>query len=73
MEYASTTPLAYQEKLLAAAQWLDRPDVAELPYSPFDVPDVLVATEAVVQSSDGLSLTMRSYPVAPNAVRSATR
>jgi transcriptional regulator with XRE-family HTH domain len=71
MEYAPTTPLAYQEKLLtAAAGWLDRPDVAELPYSPFDVLDVLLATEAVVQSSDGPSLTMRSYPVAPDAVRS---
>ena len=71
MEYAPTTPLAYQEKLLAiVARWLNRPDIAELPYSPFDVLEVLLATEAVVQSSDGLSLTMRSYPVAPVAVRS---
>jgi transcriptional regulator with XRE-family HTH domain len=70
MEYAPTTPLAYQEKLLTvAARWLDRPDLPDLPYSPFDVLDVLLATEAVVQSSDGLSLTMRSYPVAPGAVR----
>jgi len=31
----------------------------------------LLATEAVVQTSDGLSLTIRSYPVAPDAVSDA--
>jgi transcriptional regulator with XRE-family HTH domain len=70
MEYAPTTPLSYHEGLLSvAARWLDQPHAADLPYSPFDVLDVLLATEAVVQSSDGLSLTMRSYRVAPEVVR----
>ena len=70
LEYAPTTPVGYQEELLAtAARWLDQPNLADLPYSPFDVLDVLLATEAVVQFSDGLSLTMRSFPVAPDAVR----
>jgi len=70
MEYAPTTPLAYQEELLAVAtRWLDQPDIADLPYSPFDVLDVLLATEAVVQSSDGLSFTMRSFPVTPGVVQ----
>jgi len=70
MEYAPTTPLAYHEELLSVAtRWLDHPDIADLPYSPFDVLDVLLSTEAVVQSSDGLSFTMRSYPVTPEVVR----
>jgi Helix-turn-helix len=70
MEYAPTTPLAYQEKLLTVAgRWLEQPEAGDLPYSPFDVLEVLLATEAVVRSSDGLSLTMRSYPVTPEAVR----
>lgn len=70
MQYAPTTPLAYQERLLAVVgRWLEQPKVGDLLYSPFDVLEVLLATEAVVQSSDGLSLTMRSYPVAPEVVR----
>ena len=70
MEYAPTTPLAYHEELLSVAtRWLDHPDIADLPYSPFDVLDVLLATEAVVQSSDGRSFTMRSYPVTPGVVQ----
>jgi transcriptional regulator with XRE-family HTH domain len=68
--YAPTTPLVYQENLLAVVSaWLDEPDPGGLPYSPFDVLEELLATEAVVQTSDGLSLTIRSYPVAPDAVR----
>ncbi len=68
--YAPTTPLVYQENLLAAVSaWLDQPDPGDLPYSPFDVLEELLATEAVVQTSDGLSLTIRSFPVAPDAVR----
>lgn len=68
--YAPTTPLVYQENLLAAVSaWLDEPDQGDLPYSPFDVLEELLATEAVVQSSDGSSLTIGSYPVAPDAVR----
>ena len=68
--YAPTTPLVYQGKLFAVVSaWLDEPDPGELPYSPFDVLEELLATEAVVQTSDGLSLTIRSYPVAPGAVR----
>jgi transcriptional regulator with XRE-family HTH domain len=67
--YAPTTPLVYQENLLAVASaWLDEPDPGDLPYSPFDVLEELLATEAVVQTSDGSSLTIRSYPVAPDAV-----
>jgi transcriptional regulator with XRE-family HTH domain len=68
--YAPTTALVYQESLLAVVSaWLDEPDPGDLPYSPFDVLEELLATEAVVQTSDGLSLTIRSYPVAPGAVR----
>lgn len=68
--YAPTTPIAYQERLLAVvSDWFKQPELTGLLYSPFDVLDVLLATEAVVESSDGLSLTMRSYPVAPDAVR----
>jgi transcriptional regulator with XRE-family HTH domain len=68
--YAPTTPLVYQENLFAVVSaWLDEPDPGDLPYSPFDVLEELLATEAVVQTSDGLSLTIRSYPVAPGAVR----
>lgn len=68
--YAPTTPIAYQEQLLAVVSgWFQGLDSADALYSPFDVLDVLLATEAVVQSSDGLSLTMRSYPVALDAVR----
>jgi transcriptional regulator with XRE-family HTH domain len=71
MGYAPSTPLAYHEELLSvAASWLNQSDVADLPYSPFDVLDVLLATEAVVHSSDGLTLTMRSYPVSPEVVHS---
>ena len=70
MEYAPTTPLTYHEELLSVApRWLDYPDIGDLPCSPFDVLDVLLATEAVVHSSDGLSLTMRSYPVTPEIVQ----
>jgi transcriptional regulator with XRE-family HTH domain len=68
--YAPTTPLVYQENLFAVVSaWLDEPDPGDLPYSPFDVLEELLATEAVVQTSDGMSLTIRSYPVAPDAVR----
>lgn len=68
--YAPTTPLVYQENLFAVVSaWLDEPDPGDLPYSPFDVLEELLATEAVVQTSDGLSLTIRSYPVPPDAVR----
>jgi ribosome-binding protein aMBF1 (putative translation factor) len=71
MGYAPTTPLFYQENLLAVAgRWLAQPEIGDLPHSPFDVLDVLLATEAVVHSSDGLSFTMRSYPVTPAVVRS---
>jgi transcriptional regulator with XRE-family HTH domain len=67
--YAPATPLAYQESLMAVvAAWLDHPDLDHV-HSPFDVLEELLATEATVQSSDGLSLTIRSYPVVPAAVR----
>jgi len=68
--YAPTTPLVHQENLLAVVSaWLDEPDPGDFAYSPFDVLEELLATEAVVHTSDGLSLTIRSYPVAPDAVR----
>jgi transcriptional regulator with XRE-family HTH domain len=68
--YAPTTPVVYQEQLLAVVSaWLDEPWSADVPYSPFDILEALLATEAVEQTSDGLSLTIRSYPVAPDAVR----
>ena len=70
ISYAPTTPLRYHEELLAtAARWFGRPDLGDLLYSPFEVLEPLLVTEAVVQSSDGLSLTMTTYPVAPGVVR----
>ncbi|HXZ76289.1 MAG TPA: hypothetical protein VEH31_36205, partial [Streptosporangiaceae bacterium] len=70
ISYAPTTPLRYHEELLAtAARWFDRPDLGDLLYSPFEVLEPLLVTEAVVQSSDGLSLTMTTYPVSPDVVQ----
>lgn len=69
ISYAPTTPLRYHEELLAAAaRWFGRPDLGDLLYSPFEVLEPLLVTEAVVQSSDGLSLTLTTYPVSPGVV-----
>ena len=69
--YAPTTPLVYQENLFAVVSgWLDEPDPGNLPHSPFDVLEELLTSEAVVQTIDGLTMTFRSYPVAPDAVHS---
>jgi transcriptional regulator with XRE-family HTH domain len=69
ISYAPTTPLRYHEELLAtAARRFGRPDLGHLLYSPFDVLEPLLVTEAVVRSSDGLSLTLTTYPVSPGVV-----
>ncbi len=38
-------------------------------YSPFDVLEMLLSTEATDQASDGLSLTISTYPLVPDVVR----
>jgi transcriptional regulator with XRE-family HTH domain len=68
--YSPTTPLAYSEALLAAGKrWLAQPEALDAPYSPFDILEMLLATEATDQVSDGLSLTISTYPVALGVVR----
>lgn len=70
ISYAPSTPLRYHQELLAtAARWFDRPDLGDLPYSPFEVLEPLLVTEAVVQTSDGLSLTLTTYPVSPGVAQ----
>ncbi len=68
--YNPTTPLVYQDALLAAGKrWLAQPETVDAPYSPFDVLEMLLSTEATDQASDGLSLTISTYPLVPDVVR----
>ena len=56
--------------LIAAAQdWLRDPDVAEWPYSPFEVLSPMLATETADRVPDMLALRLRAYAVNAEAVR----
>jgi hypothetical protein len=70
MEYSPMTPRQFHEELLAVAErWLSEPEPEDAPHSPFDILELLLATEATNHMSDGSSLTITTYPVAPDAVR----
>ena len=53
----------------AAERWLEEDDVAELPYSPFDILENILATEGSDDFSEGLTITFRPYAINLPAVR----
>jgi transcriptional regulator with XRE-family HTH domain len=62
-------PKAFQEALIDAAErWLRRDDIADWPWSPFEVIKPILATVTESRFSDGLSLTLRSHPISVGAV-----
>lgn len=68
--YGPAKPAIFQKILIDAAErWLRRTDLAEWPYSPFEVLKPLLATEVEIRHSDGLSITLRALPVAAGAVK----
>jgi transcriptional regulator with XRE-family HTH domain len=69
-EYAVGKPAEFQYGMVAAAQrWLRDDDVAAHAHSPFAVLEPILATEVEQRRFDGLTLTLRAYPVDADAVR----
>ncbi len=68
--YGIGKPRVFQKILIDAVQrWLEREDLEDWAYSPFEVVRPLLATEAEVRRSDGLSITLQSLPVKVDAVK----
>lgn len=68
--YSPGKPLDFYEALIAAAQeWLRDPEVAEWPYSPFEVLSPMLATEIMDHIPDAMALRIRAYAVNAEAVR----
>ncbi len=68
--YGVAKPAVFQEILVDGVErWLEREDLGEWPYSPFEVIKPLLATEVEVRRSDGLSLTLQSFLVNVEAVK----
>jgi len=69
-EYHIGKPLAYNEAVIDAAErWFANEQLGDLPYSPFDVLETLLATEGYDHSSDGVKLSFRPYTINVGAVQ----
>ncbi|MFT7840680.1 helix-turn-helix domain-containing protein [Saccharothrix sp. BKS2] len=68
-EYAVGKPVEFQYGMIASARrWLHDDDVAAHTHSPFAVLEPILATEAEQRRFDGLTMTLRAYPVNVEAV-----
>lgn len=69
--YQIGKPLEFNNAMVDAAEsWLGDDDVAELPYSPFDILDNIMATEGYDDFSEGITISFRPYSINLPAVRS---
>ncbi len=67
--YGVAKPPVFQEIVTDAVQrWLEREDITDWPYSPFEVLEPLLATEVESRRSDGLSITLSGHAVRIEAV-----
>jgi transcriptional regulator with XRE-family HTH domain len=68
-EYQIGKPRLYNEAVVdAAARWLAQPEVGDLPHSPFDVLEVLLASELEERIPRDHKLLLRSRPLNVDAV-----
>lgn len=68
-EYQVGKPLRYNHAVIDAAQrWLNEPGVTDLPHSPFDVLEPLLATELEERTSNGYQLSLRSFSLNTDTV-----
>jgi transcriptional regulator with XRE-family HTH domain len=69
--YQTGKPPAFNNAMVIAAErWLAENGVEELPYSPFDILDNIMATEGSDSFSEGVTISFRPYAINLPVVRS---
>jgi hypothetical protein len=68
--YQPGKPIEFNSAMIDAAErWLEKDDVAQLPYSPFDILENIMATEGYDSLSEGTNISFRPYSINHAAVR----
>lgn len=68
--YQTGKPAKFNNAMIDAAErWLERDDVAQLPHSPFDILESIMATEGYDLFSEGATIAYRPYSINHTAVR----